>query len=250
MDKKDTFYFPHDYGARNDPKLSKVLMKHGHAGKGIFWDLIEMMYEQGGSLKLSECEDYAFALRADVNILSSLINDFGLFQIENDIFFSESINRRLKFREEKSEKAELRRVAHNMMPESLLKLSLDDALVDYCQQVTDSGALNVHYQSFGVNDIVLDEPVKIGVYRITQELINNVVKHAGAKNAIVQITLKEEVLGITVEDDGSGFDPANLLFVDGMGYKNLKSRVDFLKGNIDVKSERGKGTSVLIQLPV
>ena len=146
--------------------------------------------------------------------------------------------------------SELRRVAHNMMPESLLKLSLDDALVDYCQQVTDSGALNVHYQSFGVNDIVLDEPVKIGVYRITQELINNVVKHAGAKNAIVQITLKEEVLGITVEDDGSGFDPANLLFVDGMGYKNLKSRVDFLKGNIDVKSERGKGTSVLIQLPV
>lgn len=145
---------------------------------------------------------------------------------------------------------ELRRVAHNMMPESLLKLSLNDALADYCQQVTDSGALKITYQSFDINNLTADESVKIAVYRIVQELINNVVKHAAAKSAMVQITLKEEILGITVEDDGKGFELANLSFADGMGYKNLKSRVDFLKGNIDVKSERGKGTSILIQLPV
>ncbi|MES2108687.1 MAG: ATP-binding protein [Bacteroidota bacterium] len=146
--------------------------------------------------------------------------------------------------------SELRRVAHNMMPESLLKLSLNEALADYCQQITDSGALRVHYQSFDIDNLTAEESVKIAVYRIVQELINNIVKHAEAKNAIVQVTLKEEVLGITVEDDGKGFELANLSFVDGMGYKNLKSRVDFLKGNIDVKSERGKGTSILIQLPV
>lgn len=146
--------------------------------------------------------------------------------------------------------SELRRVAHNMMPESLLKLSLNEALADYCQQITDSGALKIHYQSFDIDNLTAEESVKIAVYRIVQELINNVVKHAGAKNAIVQITLKEAVLGITVEDNGKGFELANLSFVDGMGYKNLKSRVDFLKGNIDVKSEKGKGTSILIQLPV
>ncbi|MCR8558953.1 sensor histidine kinase [Mucilaginibacter sp. BJC16-A38] len=146
--------------------------------------------------------------------------------------------------------SELRRVAHNMMPESLLKLSLDGAIEDYCHQVTNSGALKVIYQSFDIDKLVAEEAVKIAVYRIVQELINNAVKHASAKTAIVQITLKENILGITVEDDGKGFELANLSFADGMGYKNLKSRVDFLKGNIDVKSERGKGTSILIQLPV
>ncbi|WP_295794788.1 sensor histidine kinase [Mucilaginibacter sp.] len=146
--------------------------------------------------------------------------------------------------------SELRRVAHNMMPESLLKLSLNDAIEDYCHQITNSGALKVTYQSFDIDKLTANEAVKIAVYRIVQELINNVVKHAGAKTAIVQITLKEAILGITVEDDGKGFELANLSFAEGMGYKNLKSRVDFLKGNIDVKSERGKGTSVLIQLPV
>jgi two-component system NarL family sensor kinase len=146
--------------------------------------------------------------------------------------------------------SELRRVAHNMMPESLLKLSLNDAIEDYCLQITNSGALKVTYQSFEIDKLTANEAVKIAVYRIVQELINNVVKHAGAKSAIVQITLKEDILGITVEDDGKGFELTNLSFAEGMGYKNLKSRVDFLKGNIDVKSERGKGTSVLIQLPV
>jgi signal transduction histidine kinase len=146
--------------------------------------------------------------------------------------------------------SELRRVAHNMMPESLLKLSLNDAIEDYCHQITTSGALKITYQSFDIDKLTTNEAVKIAVYRIVQELINNVVKHASAKTAIVQITLKEAILGITVEDDGKGFELANLSFAEGMGYKNLKSRVDFLKGNIDVKSERGKGTSVLIQLPV
>ena len=145
---------------------------------------------------------------------------------------------------------ELRRVAHNMMPESLLKLSLNDALDDYCLQVTNSGALKVTYQSFDIDNLTADEPVTIAVYRIVQELINNVVKHAKAGNAIVQLTHKGEILGITVEDDGAGFQLQDLGFAEGMGYKNLKSRVDFLKGKIDVKSEPGKGTSVFIQLPV
>ncbi|MEO6852193.1 MAG: ATP-binding protein [Mucilaginibacter sp.] len=146
--------------------------------------------------------------------------------------------------------SELRRVAHNMMPQSLLDLSLDDALGDYCLQISNNGTLQVTYQSFGVGDLTADETVTIAVYRIVQELINNVVKHAGAGSAMVQLTHKEQILGITVEDDGKGFQPAILGIANGMGYRNLRSRVDFLKGNIDVKSEPGKGTSVFIQLPV
>lgn len=102
---KDTFYFSHDYSGRNDPKLQKVLMKLGQAGKGVFWDLIEMLYEQDGYLLLSECESYAFALRTDCETINRLINDFDLFKKTSENFWSESVLRRLDQRDEKSKKA-------------------------------------------------------------------------------------------------------------------------------------------------
>jgi len=98
-------YFSHDFGARNDPKLIKVLMKLGQEGKGVFWDLIEMMYEQNGKLLLSECESYAFALRTKCEVIKSLINDYDLFVNDGERFWSISVLNRLDFRNTKSIKA-------------------------------------------------------------------------------------------------------------------------------------------------
>ncbi|WDF79554.1 conserved phage C-terminal domain-containing protein [Mucilaginibacter sp. KACC 22773] len=102
---KETFYFSHDYGARNDPKLIKVLRVLGQAGKGVFWDLIELLYEQGGKLEMVEIDNYAFALRADAECINKLITDFDLFKNDGTFFWSESVNRRLNARAEKSKKA-------------------------------------------------------------------------------------------------------------------------------------------------
>jgi hypothetical protein len=82
-------------------------MKLGQAGKGLYWDLIEMLYEEGGYLMLSECDAYAFALRSDSECINSLINDFDLFIKDDTQFWSESVLRRLSKRKEKSEKAML-----------------------------------------------------------------------------------------------------------------------------------------------
>ncbi len=98
-------YFSHDEGARNDPKLIKVLMRLGQAGKGVYWDLVEMLYEQGGCLLISECESYAFALRTENELIQSLINDFGLFENDGQKFWSASLLRRLEVRQTKSAKA-------------------------------------------------------------------------------------------------------------------------------------------------
>lgn len=98
-------YFSHDFGARNDPKLIKVLMKLGQEGKGVYWDLIEMMYEQNGYLIRSECDSYAFALRTSCELMQSLINDFGLFLTDGDLFYSDTVHRRLSLRNDKSKKA-------------------------------------------------------------------------------------------------------------------------------------------------
>lgn len=143
---------------------------------------------------------------------------------------------------------ELRRVAHNMMPEALLRFGLDAALKDFCYEINESGAVKINYLSFGPEDVDIDQTVAITLYRIVQELINNTMKHSGASSAIVQLTKSNEQLSLTVEDDGNGFDPAILKTNKGMGWVSIKNRVDFLKGKLDVTSKEGEGTSVHIEI--
>ncbi|MBS1512483.1 MAG: hypothetical protein JST86_16685 [Bacteroidetes bacterium] len=143
---------------------------------------------------------------------------------------------------------EMRRVAHNMMPEALVKFGLDTALKDFCNDINQSGALKVTYQSIGVSNTAIDQTAAITIYRIVQELINNTMKHAAAKSAIVQVSKTNGQISVTVEDDGKGFDPVILQSAKGIGWTNIQSRIDFLKGTLDVQSAPGKGTSVHIEL--
>ena len=143
---------------------------------------------------------------------------------------------------------EMRRVAHNMMPEALVKFGLDVALKDFCNDINQSGALQVNYQSIGMDNADIEQTTAITIYRIVQELINNTMKHAAARTAIVQVSKTNGKISITVEDDGKGFDPAIVSHAKGIGWNNIQSRVEYLKGKLDVKSEPGKGTSVHIEL--
>ncbi len=143
---------------------------------------------------------------------------------------------------------EMRRVAHNMMPEALVKFGLDTALKDLCSDTQQSGALEVRYQSISMENANVDQTTAITIYRIIQELINNVMKHAGARTAIVQVSKTNGAINITVEDDGKGFDSSMLDKSRGIGWSNIQSRVEFLKGKLDVQSAPGKGTSVHIEL--
>lgn len=101
---KDTFFFTHDYNARNDPKLQRVLMKLGCAGLGIYWCIIEQLYEQGGSLPMCDCESIAFALRVEVGMVEKIVTDFDLFKTDEMRFWSPSVNTRLEKRTEIAQK--------------------------------------------------------------------------------------------------------------------------------------------------
>ena len=143
---------------------------------------------------------------------------------------------------------EMRRVAHNMMPEALVKFGLDTALKDFCNDINQSGALQVNYQSIGMENVQVEQTTAITIYRIVQELINNTMKHAAAKTAIVQVSKTNGAINITVEDDGKGFNPVILQQAGGMGWHNINSRLEYLKGSVDVQSGPGKGTSIHIEL--
>lgn len=101
---KETFYFSHDYNARTDEKIKKLIKKHGMAGYGIFWSIVEDLYNNANVLR-TDYDGIAYDLRSENGVIKSIINDFDLFGIEDDFFGSESIERRLDERSERSEKA-------------------------------------------------------------------------------------------------------------------------------------------------
>jgi len=142
--------------------------------------------------------------------------------------------------------AELRRVSHNMMPEALIKYGLKEALENYCENINVSGKIKVRLQTYGM-DKRMEQSTEIIIYRMIQELLNNVIKHADAKNVLIQLIRKDDHFNLTVEDDGKGFDVNEIENKRGAGLSNIKARAEYLNGNVDIVSKKGEGTSVNIE---
>ena len=104
MAKDNTFYFSHDYNSRSDVKIQKLIAKKGYLGYGLFWALIENLYNNANALPL-DYDVIAFELRTDEDNIKSIINDFDLFIVNGDFFGSNSVQRRLDERDLKSKKA-------------------------------------------------------------------------------------------------------------------------------------------------
>ena len=101
---KDTFYFSHDYNSRNDEKIKFLLRKHGFNGYGLFWAIIEDLYNNANALR-TDYEGIAYDFRVDVSLIESIIKDFDLFVFEADTFGSLSVQKRIDERDSKSVKA-------------------------------------------------------------------------------------------------------------------------------------------------
>ena len=145
--------------------------------------------------------------------------------------------------------AELRRIAHNMMPEVLMKLGLIQAVQDMCVAVSSSKLLKVSLQAYGMNQR-FNAATEIMLYRIIQELINNIIKHAQATQAIIQFNKDGNRLTVTVEDNGRGFNTKEVDAAKHTGMETVKSRVTYLNGNINIDSQNGIGTTVLMEFLV
>lgn len=141
--------------------------------------------------------------------------------------------------------ADLRRIAYNLMPDALLKFGLPEAVEDLCDMIRNSTSLQVSFQYTG-EPRNWEPGSSIYLYRIIQELVNNVVKHAQAKNLLVEMTLVENSLTITVEDDGVGFDPDAANAHKGNGLNNIRYRTELLGGNAEIITAPAQGTSIIL----
>ncbi|HTL82578.1 MAG TPA: triple tyrosine motif-containing protein [Bacteroidia bacterium] len=143
---------------------------------------------------------------------------------------------------------EVRTISHNMMPGALIRLGLISAVNELINKINDTEKLKIEYDT-DLEDR-LPETMEIALYRIVQEVLNNMVRHAEAKNIVVKMKRSSNELLINISDDGKSFDVSKIAESKGLGWKNIHSRVELLGGTIRVESESGKGTSIFISIPL
>jgi signal transduction histidine kinase len=141
---------------------------------------------------------------------------------------------------------EVRFISHQMMPKALTELGLIDALDDMLKKSLGLAKISYEFEHFGV-DGRLNEQVEISLYRVCQELINNVIKHSEASQVNVQLFKNQNKLIMMVEDNGKGF-LANK--ENGHGLLNMKSRVSSINGEINIEPSPTKGTLATVRVSV
>ena len=145
---------------------------------------------------------------------------------------------------------EVRKIAHDMVSGVLHKFGLLPALHSLQTSINETGQLKLSVLDFGFHQDRLEYEIEINVYRIIQELLGNVLKHAQASEMTIQLIKKENNLHVQVEDDGIGFNAENISSFGGMGLKNIGARVNSLNGELNIDSGKGSGTIVIIDIPL
>ncbi len=141
---------------------------------------------------------------------------------------------------------EVRTISNNMQPGALLKLGIVPAIKDLVNRIESEDTPHIEFLNYGtLNDLPIG--VNLNIFRIVQELLFNSLKHAQAKEILIQLIRNEEDLEIMVEDDGIGYEPETVK--KGMGTENVAARVNFLHGEISIHADKGVGTTTTITIP-
>ena len=181
--KKETFYFSHDYNVRTDEKIKSLIRKHGMEGYGVYWSVVEDLYNNANALR-TDCDGIAYDLRVHTDIIKSIINDFNLFEIQDEYFSSISIEKRLSQRVEKSVKAKesankrWNNNANAMRPHSERNAIKESKVKESKVNIDSSKLLSVFNSILGKNSRVVSQKAK--------NQINERIKEGYTKDDIVK----------------------------------------------------------------
>lgn len=148
----------------------------------------------------------------------------------------------------------IRTATFNLMPPELSDHGLNSALTKITQELSKLTGKNIHYINKSNFNQRLDSLVEVNVYRLTQEAINNAIKYAQSHNIVVQLSHSDNILSITVDDDGVGFDAKNTEnnsdSQSGMGLLFMKERINYINGRVFINSIPGEGTRISFNIPI
>lgn len=141
---------------------------------------------------------------------------------------------------------EVRSISHNLMPAGLTEKGIVFALNELANKINDTGLLHIELM-INSSEKRLDTSVEIAVYRIVQEVVNNMIKHSKANKVEVLLDYNSDKIYLSIKDNGVGFDTAAIENSSGIGWKNIFSRVYMMNGDVQVNSQPGRGTLVNIE---
>jgi two-component system, NarL family, sensor histidine kinase DevS len=143
---------------------------------------------------------------------------------------------------------EVRALAVELRPSALDDFGLEPALRRLGQSIRETRSLDVQVETM-LDGSRLPEDVETAVYRIVQEALTNVVKHARAERVSIVLTRTPDGVLVVIEDDGRGFETDEIRG-GGLGLTGMRERVDLLEGKLEIESARGAGTTLIVELPV
>lgn len=143
---------------------------------------------------------------------------------------------------------EVRHISHNLIPEEL-NFGLFNAIEELCDKISASGTLTTLQVPDHIRNYPFSKQNELSIYRIVQEVLNNMVKHAQASKIEIDVIDKVQSFSIGISDNGQGFDPRSIRQSKGMGWKNISARVNLLNGKLKIHSEKLSGTQIEITLP-
>ena len=145
---------------------------------------------------------------------------------------------------------EVRGISHDLLPNALLKRGLALAVREFLDRMRRPGRLNIQLETFGLAEAHLPSEVEYALYRVVQEAVQNIVKHAHATAITLQLVCHPGELTLVVEDNGVGFDPAAPGAAPGVGLHNMAGRIAYLGGELVVDSSPGRGTTLTAVVPL
>lgn len=146
--------------------------------------------------------------------------------------------------------AQVREISHNLLPYSLKHFGLVKAIDDLCVDLQKQQTFGVTFLKIGVSEeLRWDSVIETEIYKIIQELAANIIKHARATQIVIELICDEKMIYLTVEDNGDGFN-VNEKHENRFGLNNIEARLAVLGGTLSIDSQRGKGTTVMINIPI
>lgn len=145
---------------------------------------------------------------------------------------------------------EIRNISRSLVPASIGDLGLIESIQDLVENINATRQMKIEFHYQGDIDATLDEKKKLMLFRIIQEQVNNVLKHAGVDNACITLTVNPMSVNLTIKDSGKGFELEKITTKKGVGLSNIASRVQLFNGTININTAPGKGCTLNINVPL
>jgi len=176
----------------------------------------------------------------------------NISSVEDDISFSDSeaesiLKTAVSILDESCN--ELRHISHNIMPSALIKFGLKHALDELIGKINKASIINIQININGLEERI-QETHEIALYRIIQEILNNIIKHAEASNVFINLKKENNELSLQIKDDGKGFNISRIEKSAGLGWKNIQSRISMMSGHLNIISQIEKGSEINIKIPL